>query len=373
MSGMEITRASGMLQNSAIFFFNSCGTVAVAAAKQKIGLNSDGKQLLHGMLRRLGFQFAGRGDERHQRHVHEDEIFRTEFQPHLPDRFEERKRFDVADRAADFDDHHVGIDGDLAERSFDFVGDVRNHLHGLAQVIAAPLLREDGLVDSAGGPVVIARKFGVGEPLVVSEVEVGFGAVVGDVHFAVLIRAHRARIHVQVGIAFLEGNSETPAFEQAANRRRCHAFAQGGYNTTGNKNILRPHPLSSGRLKNTGCRTGLNPPERCWRTTHSTGKARHCQRAAEMGSERSKKYNCRALLGKSRNENAGDCANRLFIRAIGPAIRTLYSGGGHRVRSVAVVIAVVVAIVIPGEQVRHDFGVGVARMVQARKPESTFD
>jgi hypothetical protein len=43
----------------------------------------------------------------------------------------------------------------------------------------------------------------------------------------------------------LEGNSETSAFEQAANRRRCHAFAKGRYNTTGNKNILRPHPLSS--------------------------------------------------------------------------------------------------------------------------------
>ena len=201
------------------------------------------------MLRRLGFQFAGRGDKRDERDVHVDEIFRTEFQAHLADRFEERKRFDVSDRPADFDDHHVGIDRNFAERGLDLVGDVRNHLHGLAQVIAAPLLREDGFVDSAGRPVVLARKFGVSEALVVAEVEIGFGAVVGDVHFAVLIRAHRARIHVQVGIAFLESDSETAAFEQAANRRRCNALAQGGYNTTGNKNILRPHPLSSGRLK----------------------------------------------------------------------------------------------------------------------------
>ena len=93
----------------------------------------------------------------------------------------------------------------------------------------------------------IARQLGVGEPFVMPQIEVRLRAVVGDVHFAVLIRAHRARIHVQIWIAFLEGNSETPAFEQAANRRRCHAFAKGGNNTTGNKNILRPHPLSSGR------------------------------------------------------------------------------------------------------------------------------
>jgi hypothetical protein len=65
----------------------------------------------------------------------------------------------------------------------------------------------------------------------------------------VLVRAHRAGINVQVGIALLEGNSETSAFEQAAYRRRCHAFAKGRNNSTGNKNILRPHPLSSVRKK----------------------------------------------------------------------------------------------------------------------------
>jgi hypothetical protein len=94
----------------------------------------------------------------------------------------------------------------------------------------------------------------VGEALIVAEVEIGFGAVIGDVHFAVLIRAHGARIHVQVGIAFLQGYFETAAFQQTPNRRRCYALAQGGYNTTGNKNILRRHPLSSSRSKITGTR-----------------------------------------------------------------------------------------------------------------------
>ena len=90
---------------------------------------------------------------------------------------------------------------------------------------------------------------GVGEPLVVTQVKIRLRAVVGDVHFAVLIRAHRARIHVQIWIAFLESNPETPAFKQAANRRRCDTFSKGRNNATGNKNILRPHPLSSGRKK----------------------------------------------------------------------------------------------------------------------------
>ena len=36
----------------------------------------------------------------------------------------------------------------------DGVGDVRDHLHGAAEVVAAPLLGEDLLVDAAGGDVV---------------------------------------------------------------------------------------------------------------------------------------------------------------------------------------------------------------------------
>ena len=36
-------------------------------------------------------------------------LLRPSCDAHLPDRFEERQRFDVADRAADLDDRHVGI------------------------------------------------------------------------------------------------------------------------------------------------------------------------------------------------------------------------------------------------------------------------
>jgi hypothetical protein len=38
----------------------------------------------------------------------------------------------------------------------DLVGDVRDHLHGLAEVVAAALLGDDGVVDLAGGEVVAA-------------------------------------------------------------------------------------------------------------------------------------------------------------------------------------------------------------------------
>src|ERR1019366_1505344 len=200
--------------------------VTVGAAEQNIRLNSDAEQFFNGVLGRLGLQFLGRGDKRHQRHVYEQRVVAAQFLPHLADGFDEGQRLDVAHRAADFGDHHVHVLRDFFGRRLDFVGDVRNHLHGLAQIIAAALLGDDLLVNLAGSPVVIARKLGVGETFVVAEVKIGFGAVVGDKNFAVLKRRHRPRIDVQVGIELHQVDFEAAAFEQASDGSRRQSLAQ---------------------------------------------------------------------------------------------------------------------------------------------------
>ena len=56
------------------------------------------------------------------------------------------------------------------------------------------------LVDAARGDVVGLGRGDAGEALVMPEVEIRLGAIVGDEDFAVLIRAHRARIDVDVGV-----------------------------------------------------------------------------------------------------------------------------------------------------------------------------
>ena len=121
---------------------------------------------------------------------------------------------------------HVHVLRDFLHRRLDFVGDVRNHLHGLAEIIAAALLGDDLLVDAAGGPVVVARKFGVGEAFVVAEVEIGLGAVVGDEDLAVLERRHGARIDVEVGVELHQVDLQPTAFQQAADGGRRQSLAQ---------------------------------------------------------------------------------------------------------------------------------------------------
>ena len=127
-------------------------------------------------------------------------VVAAELDAHLADRLEERQRLDVAHRAADLDHADVGIAGAERDAALDLVGDVRDHLHGRAEVVAAALLGDHALVDPAGGEVAVAPGGGAHEALVVAEVEVGLGAVVGDEHLAVLERAHGARIDVDVRV-----------------------------------------------------------------------------------------------------------------------------------------------------------------------------
>jgi hypothetical protein len=63
-----------------------------------------------------------------------------------------------------------------------------NDLHGLAQVVAPAFLSDDLLVDSAGGQIVVPAQPGMGEALVVAQVEVGFRPVVGHEDLAMLKR-----------------------------------------------------------------------------------------------------------------------------------------------------------------------------------------
>jgi type II secretory pathway component PulM len=82
---------------------------AVGAAEQDVGLDADRAQVAHAVLRRLGLQLAGGADERHQRQVDVERVVAADVLAELADRLEERQALDVADRAADLDEHDVDV------------------------------------------------------------------------------------------------------------------------------------------------------------------------------------------------------------------------------------------------------------------------
>ena len=181
------------------------GQRRLAAADDHVGLDAAAAQLGDRVLRGLGLLLARRADERHEGDVDVADVVASDHVAELANRLEERQDLDVTDGAAHLGDHHVDVVvGHPLDTAFDLVGDVRDHLNGLAEVVASAFGGQHRLIDRAGGGIGVARQVLVDEALVVSEVEVGLAAVVGDEHLAVLERIHRARIDVDVRIELLE-------------------------------------------------------------------------------------------------------------------------------------------------------------------------
>src|SRR5690606_10830228 len=99
------------------------------------------------------------------------------------------------------------------------------------------LLGEDILVDPPRGDVVGALRRHASEALIVAEVEVRLRAVVGDEHLAVLIRAHGARIDVEIRVELAQANGIAASLEKRPKSRRCEAFAEGGDHAAGNEDV----------------------------------------------------------------------------------------------------------------------------------------
>ena len=188
----------------------------IGPAEQDIRLDADRSEVADAVLRRLGLELTGRGDERHQRQVDVDGVVAADVLAELANRLEKRQALDVADSAADLHEQDVHVLGGGTDALLDLVRDVRDDLHRPSEVVAAPLFLNDRQVDLAGRPVVVARGHHVGEALVVAEIEIGLRAVVGDIDLTVLVRAHRAGIDVDVRVALLEGHLVATPFEETA-------------------------------------------------------------------------------------------------------------------------------------------------------------
>jgi len=131
------------------------------------------------------------------------------------------------------------VGGHLMHTPLDLVGDVRDDLDGLAEIVAATLGREHRLIDRPGRGIGRPRQILVDEALVVAEVEVGLAAVVGDEHLAVLVRIHRAGVDIDVRVELLERHPKPSQLEESTQRTGREALAEGAGHPTCHEDVLR--------------------------------------------------------------------------------------------------------------------------------------
>ena len=200
----------------------------VAAQDDDVRVDAHALQFLDRMLRGLGLMLVRAAQERHERHMDEQAVFPPDLERNLPHGLQKRLGFDVADGAADFGDDHVRarFGGKPVYKLLDFVGDVRNHLHGRAEVLPAPLLVEHVPVHLAGRQIGIAVEVLVDKAFIVSQVEVGFRPVLGDIDLAVLVRAHRPGVHVDIRVQLLRGDLQPSGLQKSPQRCRGDSLSQ---------------------------------------------------------------------------------------------------------------------------------------------------
>jgi hypothetical protein len=210
------------------FLFRLRVQPVLGAPDQNVGLEPDRAQLLHRVLGRLRLLLAVLrvGDERD---VGKEDILVVLLVGELAEGFEEGHRLDVADRPTDLDQTDVGALGGLPDAPLDVVGDVRDDLDGLAEVVAGALALDDVLVGLPRGDVVVERHVGAEEALVVAQVEVDLAAVLEDVHLAVFVRVHRSGVDVEIGVHLDGGDVEARVREKTPGAGGGDALTQSGH------------------------------------------------------------------------------------------------------------------------------------------------
>ena len=219
----------------------------LAAADDHVGLDSAPAQLGHRVLRRLGLLLTRGARMGHERQVEIADVVASDVTAELADRLQERHDLDVADGAADLDDDDVdAVAAEAADPLFDLVGDVRNDLHGLSEIVAPPLLGDHRRVDLSRRRVRVLVEVLVDEPLVVPEVEIRLAAVLGDEHLAVLEGVHRAGVDVDVRVELAHRDPETTRLEEPAERGGGETLSERAHHTTRHEHELRHALLPSG-------------------------------------------------------------------------------------------------------------------------------
>ena len=238
------------------------GQRTVGAADQHIRLDAHAEKLLYRVLGGLALQLAAAGDGHHQRHMDVENVAPPLLRRHLTDGLQIGLAFDVAHGAADLGDDHVGaavVHG--VQAALDLVGDVGDDLHRAAQIAALTLPVQHRPEYLAGGHGAVAGQRLVHKTLVVPQIQIRLRAVVGDEHLAVLVGAHGAGIHVQVGVKLLVAHPQAALLQQPSQRCGADTLSQTGHHTAGDKYVLHPTISHSKKI----CSDGTPPPPRCQR------------------------------------------------------------------------------------------------------------
>ena len=161
---------------------------AIGTQHDDVGGDAHALQFLAGMLGGLGFIFVRAGNIGHQNHMDVAAVFHALLNANLADGLQERLALNITGGTADFGDDNIGFGafGKIVDIALDFVGNVGNDLHRLAQISALAFLVQHVPIDLARRQVRVLVQIFINKALIMTQIQVGFGSVISHEHLAVL-------------------------------------------------------------------------------------------------------------------------------------------------------------------------------------------
>ena len=196
------------------------------------------------MLRRLGLQFAGCFQIWYIGQMQRDSIF-AELPTKLTNSLHKRSRLDIANRASHLRYDKIIVLGIRPPEHppLDFIGDMRHHLNGMTEVVTMTLAIDYRLINPTGGNAVVTRGMNIRKSLIMTKIQVSLKPIIRYVTLAMLIRIERARVDIDIGVEFLNGNAVTARLKQAADAGRDDALSERTNHTACYENVFGMHIL----------------------------------------------------------------------------------------------------------------------------------
>ena len=169
------------------------------AHDQEAGAQPRRLELAHRVLGRLGLELTRARNAGDERHVDAERLAPLAI-AELAHGLQEGEALNVADGAADLYDAEVLPLQIVLEAILNRVGHMGHDLHRRPEIVPLALASEDAGVNAAGRHAVALARRHTSEALVVAEIQIGLGPVIGDEDLPVLEGVHRPGVNVEIRI-----------------------------------------------------------------------------------------------------------------------------------------------------------------------------
>src|SRR6185312_1268268 len=141
--------------------------------------------------------------------MHHQAIAFRQFPLNLPYRLNKWKAFYITNSTAYLCNYNIIFKFLTKQQhpSFYLIGNMRNHLYGLSEIITLSLTVYNGLVNSTGSNVICLAGIDIQETFIMAQIEISFCPIFCYKTFAMLIRIERTGVHINIRVEFL--NSDT--------------------------------------------------------------------------------------------------------------------------------------------------------------------